>query len=656
MKRFLQKILRVLTAIVLSVMVAGAGYSAPAVPVYAESENAYDSTRVEDDLKDVDLSLYPADELGSPAIASFVEYCYTENVWKSGNYALYVYVYNPSQKEFSSRGGANMINMATSYDEEGKPSGYNLLPLKLCGATVAPYDRLIYKFRVEDAEAIYANATEYAEKYGYRRYDVADLLLYEAGAAGAEKCVVGREYRYTGYAKGYGEDENAESTLECEWKQAEVYDAEVFHTNYRMESEYKDYTRHEVNTVYFSVPDEYITDYGNLQGIRAQWYEYMTSPIFVTEDGEAYEALSEYIGKNIGEKDETLKWRVLWEESSFGMGSGIPQFDGDYNRLSEVNMVFPNDPLPMISWLFSTGGESYADYRVSRERIETWAESYSETYGKGTEIQGRYSSELFEESIDEDRVELLENPEDKRGLIVRDFDADEEFNLLAYDDTHSGWQRFWDYFLNWGADTSGKTYNPIEEITSADLTKAESDFCSEFLIDKDDYDAFYAFCSEEIGKGNHPFVFRFAQTDYYSSAARFDYVPDNPLGSGSSLSDVDGYVARQTVFLDFTMIHLKFQKDGTETVIPVAQNPLDIWNATDAPIETTGDFDWKAFLKLLGTIVLGIVGLILLVWILSMIFPALLSLLGGIFKLLWTIISAPFKWLGDKLSGSGKKK
>lgn len=655
MKRFLQKILRVLTAIVLSVMVAGTGYSAPAVPVYAESENAYDSTRVEDDLKDVDLSLYPADELGSPAIASFVEYCYTENVWKSGNYALYVYVYNPSQKEFSSRGGANMINMATSYDEEGKPSGYNLLPLKLCGATVAPYDRLIYKFRVEDAEAIYANATEYAEKYGYRRYDVADLLLYEAGAAGAEKCVVGREYRYTGYAKGYGEDENAESTLECEWKQAEVYDAEVFHTNYRMESEYKDYTRHEVNTVYFSVPDEYITDYGNLQGIRAQWYEYMTSPIFVTEDGEAYEALSEYIGKNIGEKDETLKWRVLWEESSFGMGSGIPQFDGDYNRLSEVNMVFPNDPLPMISWLFSTGGESYADYRVSRERIETWAESYSETYGKGTEIQGQYSSELFEESIDEDRVELLENPEDKRGLIVRDFDADEEFNLLAYDDTHSGWQRFWDYFLNWGADTSGKSYNPIEEITSADLTKAESDFCSEFLIDEADYDAFYAFCSEEIEKGNHPFVFRFAQTDYYSCPARFDMLA--PFGStGASVSDVDGYVAQQTVFLDFTMIHLKFQKDGTETVIPVAQNPLDIWNATDAPIETTGDFDWKAFLKLIGTIVLGIVGLILLVWILSMIFPALLSLLGGIFKLLWTIISVPFKWLGDKLSGSGKKK
>ena len=118
-----------------------------------------------------------------------------------------------------------------------------------------------------------------------------------------------KEYRYTGYAKGYSEESATKSTLECEWKKAEVYEANVSHTNYRMESEYKDHTRHEVNTVYFSVPDEYITDYGNLQGIRAQWYEYVTSPIFVTEDAGAYAALSDYVGVNIGEKNEALKWR-----------------------------------------------------------------------------------------------------------------------------------------------------------------------------------------------------------------------------------------------------------------------------------------------------------------------------------------------------------
>ncbi len=658
MKKIIEKILHGFFAVLFSVFIAGTGIAVPAVPVYAESENEYDHTKVEEDLKDVDLSLYPIDAAGSPAIASFVEYCYTDNVWQSGNYALYVYVYNPGQTEFSSRSGANQINIATSYDETGKPSGYELLPLKLCGATVAPYEKLIYKFRVENAETLYLNATEYAKTYGYRRYDISNLLLYEAGAASAKSCTVAREYCYTGYAKGYNEESKEQSTLECEWKQSEVFDAEVYHTNYRMPSEYKDYTRHEVNTVYFSVPDEYITDYGNLQGIRAQWYEYKTSPIFVTEDEAAYNALKDYVGVNIGEKDENLKWRVLWEDVSANLpGTVRRDFNKDYNRISgsDSMVLLLGDPLPVLSWLFSTGGAGYEEYRVPAAQVEAWAESYSETYGKGKEILDRYSEELFAESIDADRVELLENPSEGRGLIVRDFDAGDEFNLLAYDDTHNGWERFWDYFGNWAADTSGKSYSPIEEITEADLSKSETAFCSEFLIDQEDYDAFYSYCTEEIGKGNHPFVFRFARTDYYSSEARFDYVTDNPLESGASLSDVDGYVAQQTVFLDFTMIHLRFQKGEAETVIPVAQDPLDIWNAVDAPIETVGDFDLPSLLKLLGTIVLGILGLILLVWILSMIFPALLSLLGGILKLLLKIISAPFRWLGDKTGGSGKR-
>ncbi len=635
--------------------------SAP-IPVYAESENEYDHTKVEDDLKDVDLSLYPIDSMGSPAIASFVEYCYTENVWRSGNYALYVYVYNPSQKEFSTRSGANGINIATSYNEAGEPEEYSILPLKLCGATTGKYDKLIYKFRVENIEKIYANATEYQAEYGYRRYDISNLLLSEVGES-AEKCVVGREYKYTGYAKGYGEDSSAESTLKCEWEKAEVYDAEVSHTNYRMESEYKDYTRQEVNTVYFSVPDKYITDYGNLQGIRAQWYEYVTSPIFVTEDNEAYEALKEYIGVNIGEKNENLKWRVLWDvETVSDIDTTSYYYHKVYNNAEDpnpFNLYHAAGDLvctPQISWLFSTGGESYKDYSVSWSQIESWAEGYSEVYGKDTEILGRYSEELFAESIDSDRVQYLENPEEGRGLIIRDFDAEDEFNLLSYDDTHSGWDKFFDYFGNWWniPDETGKTYSPIEEITSANFTGNKETDCKNLLINEEDYETFSAAYEESKKAGEHLFVFRFAQTDYMSTPARFDLLA--PFGSsGASVSNIDGYVAQQTVFLDFTMIHLKFVKEDTETVIPVAQNPIDIWNAVDPPVDD-GAFDWLALLKTIGYCVLGILGLIFLVWILSLIFPLIQTVVVGVFKAIWWVISASFKWLADKIKGSGKKK
>lgn len=652
MNRYIQTIARIIAVLISAVIIAVTGYSVPAVPVFAETENEYDYTKVEDDLKDVDLSLYPMDTAGSPAIASFVEYCYTPNVWRNGNYALYVYVYNPSQKEFSLRAGAHQINIATKYGEDGKPAEYKLLSLKLCGSTTGNYDKLIYKFRVEHVEETYANAKAYEEKHGYRRYDVSNLLLYELGAGGAQNCTVGKEYQYTGYAKGYSEESETQSTLKCEWKKAEVYDAQVFHTNYRMESEYKDHTRHEVNTVYFSVPDEYITDYGNLQGIRAQWYEYVTSPIFVTEDAGAYTALSDYVGVNIGEKNEALKWSVLWHEKT--TTPPLSAFFRTYNNqgygLNGPAISSGATYTPEISWLFSTNGIDHSEYQLSRYQVETWARIYASAYGKEADILGRYSSELFAESIDTERIKLLETPEAKRGLIVRDFDANDEFNLLSYDDTHSGWEAFVDYICGkkviFG---DGVKYSPIEEITPEKFTGNKASDCKNLLLNEDDYDEFSAAFTASQEAGEHLFVFRFAQTDYYSSPAYFDSLEN------LSFTNEDGYVAQQTVFLDFTMIHLKFVKDETETIIPVAMNPIDIWNAIDPPVDTKGDFDLLAFLKILGMAILGIAGLIFVAWLLTLFFPIIWTVIKAIFKALWWIISAPFKAIGNAIDNKKKK-
>ena len=646
----MQMIARIIAVLISAVIIAVTGYSVPAVPVFAETENEYDYTKVEDDLNDVDLSLYPIDAAGNPAIASFVEYCYTPNVWKNGNYALYLYVYNPSQKEFSLRAGAHQINIATKYGDDGKPAEYKLLSLKLCGHTTEKYDKLIYKFRVEHVEEIYANAKAYEEKYGYRRYDVSNLLLYELGASAAEKSTVGKEYRYTGYAKGYSEESATKSTLECEWKKAEVYEANVSHTNYRMESEYKDHTRHEVNTVYFSVPDEYITDYGNLQGIRAQWYEYVTSPIFVTEDAGAYAALSDYVGVNIGEKNEALKWSVLWHEKT--TTPPLSAFFRTYNNqgygLNGPAISSGATYTPEISWLFSTNGIDHSEYQLSRYQVETWARSYASAYGKEADILGRYSSELFAESIDTERIKLLENPEAKRGLIVRDFDANDEFNLLSYDDTHSGWEAFVDYICGkkviFG---DGVKYSPIEEITPEKFTGNKAADCKNLLLNEDDYDEFSAAFTASQEAGEHLFVFRFAQTDYYSSPAYFDSLEN------SSFTNEDGYVAQQTVFLDFTMIHLKFVKDETETIIPVAMNPIDLWNAVDPPIDTQED--WLSLLKKIGMAILGIIGLIFVAWLLTLFFPIVWTVIKTIFKALWWIISAPFKAIGNAIDNKKKK-
>ena len=636
----------------LSIIVWATGFPVAFIkmPAQAESENKYDATAVEADLGEIDLSKYPKDEKGEPELYSFMEYCYSDNAFRRSNYGIYLYIYNPAQLEFSSRSGASSVNMAVSYTEAGQPSEYKNLPLKVCGATVGEQERLFYKFRVLDAGELLTNAAKQSSARGARRYDVAGVQLLKKGEQNAVDYSISRTYTFTGYAAGCGEDSEAESNLRCEWSQLETISLDVHHTNYRVGSEYKENTRHELNSVYFSVPDKYITQYGNLQRIRAEWYEYKTSPIFVTADSGAYTALKDRIGVNIGKKDESLKWRILWDETQTGNAAGHAyHFGKDYNRLSDYDTwgtdiaTINGENVSQIAWLFSTGGADYKNYTVSREAVENWAKTYCGKYGKTADVLDKYSSELFAGSIDADRVQYLAEPSQKRGYVLRDFDAGDEFNLLSYDDTHSGWQRFWDYFGNWNADSGGgKTYSPIEEVTAKNYTKDKGTDCSTLLLNGEDYTEFSSFCDTAFLKGEHPFLFRFAQTDYYSSAARYDYVTDNPLETGYSLSDQDGYIAQQTCFLNFDIIQLTFQKDGKDTVIAAVSNPIDIFNAVEPPIDK-GGCDRDMIKKIIAIVILAVLVLILwrpIVWLI---------------KNLFALIAAPFKAIGKAVKKKKKK-
>ena len=189
-------------------------------------------------------------------------------------------------------------------------------------------------------------------------------------------------------------------------------------------------------------------------------------------------------------------------------------------------------------------------------------------------------------------------------------------------------------------------------MTAEALTQEKGAFCLDWLVNENDYDTFKSFCDTEIKAGNHPFVFRFARTDYYSSPARYDLVA-NFGETGYTLSDQDGYVAQQSVFLDFTMIHLKFVKGEAETIIPVAMNPIDIWNAVDPPIDTQED--WLSLLKKIGMAILGIAGLIFVAWLLTLFFPIIWTVIKAIFKALWWLVSAPFKAIGNAIDNKKKK-
>ena len=117
-------------------------------------------------------------------------------------------------------------------------------------------------------------------------------------------------------------------------------------------------------------------------------------------------------------------------------------------------------------------------------------------------------------------------------------------------------------------------------------------FAKQYYINPLDADKVYNYCLEQIDAGRRAVLFRFANTDYYCSNARFDK-DAGMSGEGSGLSDEDGYVAQETVFLNFDIISLTFRNVNVDTVIPCVSDPIDIVSGLEAEREMDKDSGLK---------------------------------------------------------------
>lgn len=687
------RILAVLAAVFLAVFALFAPVQAIARADDTASVQNLDTTKVDSDLKDIDTTLYGKNENGTVRLVRFQEYCYSEYAMYNDYYGLYVYIYNPTEKPLATEYNQNKVNMAIANIGTSAPD-YENVPLKYLG-TSESHPKRFYKFKVlftkNEHAAFLAEVKEYAAAHeNVRRYDIASFQLThtdgsvkdtsELNATNELKTddrLFSKTLYFSGYGVGMSEEtsgEGASSTLTCKYDELETLEIDVKHTNYReleLLSEIGlNTTCDSLDSVYFSIPEEYFTDYGGLQKIEAEWYEYKTKPIFVTSDEGAYNALKTYIGKDTGLwGDSKLPWRVLWEEISEGtfygssrylkgfngyMGDSIAKdgFLSSYEHywgdslgtiiFQNKEYVFKNNS--MLNWLFLRSDiKSNADYKVSAEEVLKWAQNYAKTYGTSGYINGKYAQELFEDSIDEDRIQYLEKPANKRGYmkVVVDADAAEDkVNLLEKQK-----QGFWDEFWN-GKKIDTNTYDPIVVIAAHDLSGLdEASFAKKYLIPDVDASIVWQSCNDVIKRGERFVLFRFAVTDYYASTARFDYAEEIG-GKSTTMSERDGYVAQETVFMDFDVISLTFRSaDGQiDTVIGVCADPIDIFNGLD-PTPGLGDDNNELAALIAGIIIIVIliVGLV----IVGVYFP-------GVGNMLLTGAGAAAKGVGTGLKFVGE--
>lgn len=603
----------------------------------------FDKTDVIDDLESstvngepFDILDFAFDESKRLQIVNFVEYCYTYKRNMQGAYGLYIYIYNPQGLDIAENSGQNKVQMAVSWsktkDGNYVADRYEKFDLRFCSKSERTnYRGLFYKFKVVDREIDGKTMLERVNS-NERRYDISGIELLTRGDTNAHEYTIGGTYKFTGYANGYGNTDG--DTLSCVVEDLETLKLEVHSTYYRTNvSSLGKGHYNEVNSVYFSVPDRIFKEYGNLQKIRAEWWEYKIKPALVSNNQDFVNKALQYVGVDVGQYGDKNKvpygmttknlsgsqysanhdwtYNIAESESGIYIGSGYRQSILPFVFYSPVK-----DVDSVLSFLYSKPVAGDVESSVVADYIYNYKNDLGHGY---IDCNGRQlSKDLFEDVVDSGRT---------MGHNDQTIDLSDTFDLKSYDSNHSWWDKLWDYGFSWPStdgDYSGVL--PIYEIKDSDLSASDDSVASSLLVGKADVASLRSFYAAEKLKGNHVILFRFATTDYYAE----EVAEESPELASTRFDDrIRGYIAQMTCFFDFDIIELTFNKDGAYRVIPVVSDPIDIINGLQPP---ASGLDW-------WKIVLAIIALILLIVLLAPILPYIL-------EAIWWIISLPFKAIG----------
>ena len=627
----------------------------------AQETYSFDNTDVMTDLESsgtFNINNYPWDYYGlykSPQIANFVEWCYSP--FNSGDFALYIYFYNPQNLKIDTESASNKIQMASAYSSypitrESVPTDYDNYELVFCSmSTRENLEGLFYKFRVVDhkgTDGMFIHERVYS---GERRYDVSSVTF--ATLDGNVKDVgAGGTYFFTGYAAGYGPSATAESTLICsDYRALETISIDVHPTYYRQAgwSELGKGHQWDINSVYFSIPERYFENYGNLQKIKAEWYEYETTDMLVGNDKTAIDAFLPYAGVEIPfntfndplgfpSYNSGLRYCFIGTESLTDFE--IYGYNVANNALSDytgwVNYNY-YQLTPQINYFFHTNNvitSSSSDTLVTSQQLVNYMKSYNATFKKGflpVELDGKkISADLFKDSLSTERTAVAYVGDDIHHKVV-EFDANDKFNMLSYDSTQSDWERFWHNIFGGTPIDEQVGVSPIISDVSNYIELNDSNLSKTLLINENDAKAFKTFYQSAKDKVNpeRTILFRFAKTDYKTQMGSTLRYKDGTDKTENYNNAKDAVLASQSVFLNFDIIKLTFlDESGTYTAIPVVSDPLDIVNDVSSRPGSEGGIlndIWQTIkdfftmlgnvLGFLGVLVLGIVAIIVIVWI-----------------------------------------
>ncbi len=563
----------------------------------ADEAAAYDNTDVLDDLegaiiegKPFNLSDYDFDDSKNLTVISFAEYCYSYDPDNLNDYALYIYVYNPQGLDITDNTTFNYIQMSCT------GTNYTKYPLQLLSrSTRAGYGSMFYKFKILLTDTQRANVLQSLNRSA-RVYSVSGIELLINGDFNATEFEVANTYTYTGYSLGYGPSAESESTLSCVSTGLTTLTLNVHGAAYTPEgtSGSNAYTKDMLHSVYFSVPEKTVNEYGDISKIFAQWLNARTTPILITDNSELYNAISPDIGREIPDHlsyRETQPYGFASDIAIYNSDSGYEGWEGQYNGefINPLYYIFlADDENSFIN--------NYGQYVLSGDVVLDYIRNYSSEHSETATVGGKYSTELFESH----------DPEYTNAEIA----AGDEFTLTNQKLTYEWWEQWLMLDPSKVVSTEFENINAIYRVKSGDVSTDISKTCSNLYINESYYQEFKSFYDTAIANNEVVYLFRYYQSQYLcDNAAAEQWVGTNLQPNLYRIVSGQHYVAQTHVTIDFDIIKVCFTKGYVKTEIPVVTSPIDIVPDLEPPpvVEPPSDFWIYGVIMIVGLVVVGVV-------------------------------------------------
>lgn len=653
----------------------------------ASPQATYEASNVWEDLQgatydgeSIDLNVYNFDEQKNVQIISFIEFCYSPFKAKQNNFGLYVYVYNPHGLDWTSKQAMNKIQL--SFDSVQ----WNKYPLQyLNKSNAAGYEGLFYKFKIvlssEERTAVLSAVNSSA-----RVYEVSGIELSDSNALNATDYKIANKYTYTGYAKGYGADGIETDTLSCTADGLATLSLDVHPTFYRPDGNNgKDlYTQDSLQSVYFSIPNNILNEYGGLSAVNATWLNAVTAPFLVTGNKDIYQRLKSYIGQNINYNNSEVGYAIYGAYETMAAG-GIHYYKSEiaYNSMTESLGTYTwARVIRQLSGLFYAANGSADNYKVSSVTLLEWLADFSEHFGNLTNpddtgniggggggvrprandsglILDKYSPALFDSVNSE--------------FIKMNIQADDKYTLTSEKISQDWWHKI----FGGSYVASHNTFDNIEAIhkVTADDFKGENTelICDRLYINTGDYSKFKAFYDLATLADQTVFLLRYQVSDYKAwEATEFQYRKVLGITTEKQL-DTNAYFFQETANLDFDIINVTCNKGNVKTVIACISSPQDIINPSTPPLITTPDTFWDKFILWLinflsklpwwAWVILILIVASIVVGVLCIFFPPLRAIfkvigkgLYAVFKVLWWVICLPFRGIAALVKRGRERK